>query len=454
MIRLALLLAIAACFLAPRAHAAENWPQFRGPRSLGVAEGAATGLPDTWSSTDNVLWKTDVPGRGWSSPIVWGERVFLTTVVNTGESEEPKKGLYFGGDRPQPSEAPHQWKTYCLDLQTGAVVWERLAHEGPPASSIHLKNSYASETPVTDGQRLYVLFGNIGLYCYDLDGSELWVHQLPARKTRLGWGTAASPALHDGRLYLVHDNEEESYLECLDAQTGEQLWRVARDEKSNWATPFVWQNELRTEIVTPGTDKVRSYDLAGKLLYELGGMSSITIATPYTSHGLLYLSSGYVLDNKKPLLALKPGASGDITLVDDATSSDFIAWCQKDAAPYNPTTIVYGDLLYVLLDRGFFACYDAHTGQQIYDRQRLPEGQAFTSSPWAYHDKIFCLNEDGKTFVVQSGPEFKLLHTNDLAADDMCMATPAIAGDKLLIRTAARVYCLQDGAKGPNAASD
>jgi outer membrane protein assembly factor BamB len=171
-------------------------------------------------------------------------------------------------------------------------------------------------------------------------------------------------------------------------------------------------------------------------------MSSISIALPDARHWLLYVSAGYVIDPKRPLFAIKPGASGDITLADDATSNEFIAWCQRDAAPYNPTTIVYGDLLYVLLDRGFLACYDAHTGAQVYDRQRLPEGQAFTSSPWAYNGKVYCLNEDGRTFVVQAGPEYKLLHTNDLAPDDMCMATPAIVGDKLLIRTAARVYCL------------
>jgi len=365
-------------------------------------------------------------------------------VVNTGESEAPKKGLYFGGDRPEPPQAPHQWKVYCLDLASGEILWERQVHEGQPQSSIHLKNSFASETPVTDGERVYAMFGNVGIFCFDLEGNELWRHELPVHKYRLGWGTAASPALHQGRLYVVNDNEEASYLECLDAKTGAPIWRVDRDEKSNWATPYIWENDVRTELITPGTNKVRSYDLNGELLYELGGMSSITIATPYSKHGLLYVSSGYVLDPKKPLFAIKPGASGDISLADDATSNDHIAWCQKDAAPYNPTTIIYGDLLYALLDRGFLTCYDAHTGAMVYDKQRLPEGQAFTSSPWAYGGKIFCLNEDGKTFVVKAGPEFELLHTNDLAEDDMCMATPAIVGDKLLIRTAARVYCFRN----------
>jgi outer membrane protein assembly factor BamB len=436
-------LAIFVGLLASVARSTENWPQFRGSDALNAVENASERLPDSWSPDQNVRWSTDLPGRGWSSPITWGDRVFLTTVVNSGESEAPKKGLYFGGDRPEPPATPHQWKVYCLDLNTGAIRWEQVAHEGLPPSPIHLKNSYASETPVTDGERIYALFGNVGLYCYDLDGHQLWKHELPVRQMRYGWGSAASPALHDGRVYLVNDNEEESYLECLDARTGEQLWKMSRDEKSNWSTPFVWQNELRTEIVTAGTDRVRSYDVDGKLLYEFGGMSSITIAQPFSQHGLLYVSSGYVLDKKRPLLAIKPGASGDITLADDATSSDFIAWCQPEAAPYNPTTLVYGDLLYVLLDRGFLACYDAHSGELVYDRQRLPDGQAFTASPWAFRGKVFCLSEDGVTFVVEAGRNYKLLHTNRLEDDDMCMATPAIAGDNLLIRTAARLYCLQ-----------
>jgi outer membrane protein assembly factor BamB len=432
---------------AARADDTPNWPQFRGAKSLGIPDSDPKNLPDTWSTTDNVLWKTDLPGRGWSSPIVWGNKVFLTAVINVGESEAPKKGLYFGGDRPKPPETPHQWKVFCLDLNTGSILWDKLVHEGPPEGSIHLKNSFASETPVTDGRRVYAYFGNLGMFCFDLDGREIWSQKWTPHKTRLGWGTAASPVLYKDRLYIVNDNEEESYLACLDAATGDQVWRVERDEKSNWATPFIWENDLRIEIITPGTKKVRSYDLNGNLLYEFGGMSSITIAVPYAKDGLLYVSSGYVMDKKKPLLAIKPGASGDISLADDQTSNEYIVWCQKDGAPYNPTSIIYKGLLYVLMDRGFVSCFDALTGEMNYDKQRLPEGKAFTSSPWAYNDEIFCANEDGKTFVIKAGREFEILRTNDLAEDDMCMATPAIVGDKVLLRTAARLYCLKKGAK-------
>ena len=431
------LVIIASC---SQAIAQTNWPQFRGADSRGVA--SADNLPDRWSATENVAWKTDIPGRGWSSPIVWGDRVFLTTVINTGKAEEPKKGLYFGGDRPKPPDTMHQWKIYCLDLKTGKVRWERQVHEGRPETPIHLKSSYASETPVTDGERVYSYFGNVGVFCFDLDGQEVWKHAIKPQATRFGWGTAASPVLYRDRLYLVNDNDQDSYLLALDAKTGKQIWRTPRDEKSNWATPFVWQNAQRTEIVTPGTDQVRSYDLDGTLLWSLKGMSSITIATPYEHKGLLYVTSGYVLDQTKPIYAIRPGATGDISVKAGETSNEFIAWSQPKAAPYNPSTLIFDDRLYVLYDMGLVRCLAANDGHEIFGQRRLPNGRAFTSSPWAYQGKVFCLNEDGVTFVLKAGDEFELLHTNSLAEDDMCMATPAIAGDRLLIRTSARVYCV------------
>jgi outer membrane protein assembly factor BamB len=424
-----------------------NWPQFRGPDSRGVAETSSSGkLPDRWSATENVAWKTDIPGRGWSSPIVWGNRVFLTTVINKGMAEEPKKGLYFGGNRTTPPEAIHQWKVMCLDLESGKVLWDRQVHEGKPATSIHLKNSFASETPVTDGERVYCCFGGLGVYCLDMEGEHVWQHNLKPNPTRFGWGTAASPVIHEGRLYFVDDNDAESYLLALDTKTGEEVWRVSRDEKSNWSTPFVWKNERRTEIVTLGTGKVRSYDLDGKLLWTLTGMSSITIATPYAYEGLLYISSGYILDSLRPIYAIRPGAEGDISLQDGELSNSWIAWCQDKAAPYNPSTIVYDGRLYVLYDRGLFAAFNPKDGTEIYSAQRIPDGRAFTSSPWAYDGKLFCTNEDGVTFVLRSGEQFELLHTNSLAEDDMCMATPAMVGDRLLIRTAARIYCIRSHA--------
>ncbi len=427
--------------IAAVSHADDHWPQFRGSDSTGVVTGQE--LPDRWSSSDNVEWKMDLPGRGWSSPIVWGNRVFVTTVVNEGESEAPRKGLYFGGDRLTPPQSKHQWRVLCLDLESGQILWNQLAHHAVPESSIHLKNSLASETPVTNGEHVYAYFGNLGLYCYTMDGQLVWERPIKPSRMRFGWGTAASPILHQDRLYLVNDNDEQSYLLALDKHTGAEVWKVDRDEHSNWATPYIWQNSIRTEIITPGTGKTRSYDLDGNLLYEFGGASSITIATPYAVGDLLYVSSGYVLDAKKPIWAVRPGASGDISLTDEQTTNEWIAWCQKQAAPYNPTTVVSDGLLYVLQDRGFFTCHDALTGELVYDKQRLPVAN-FTSSPWVYGGHVFCLNEDGVTCVIRAGREYELLHTNTLADDDMCMATPAIAANRLLIRTAARIYCVTE----------
>ena len=419
---------------------AANWPQFRGPGARGVAD--HPDLPDRWSTNQNVAWKIDVPGRGWSSPIVWGERVFLTSVVSEGEMELPKRGLYFGGERRDIPKAAHRWLVLCLDLKSGRELWRQEAHRGTPPNPLHVKNTYASETPVTDGERVYACFGNVGVFCYDFQGRKLWSANFPPVKTRNGWGSAGSPALCRDRLFIVNDNDDQAFAVALDTKTGRELWRVDRDEKSNWATPFVWQNEQRTELITAGTRKVRSYDLDGKLLWELGGMSSIVIPTPFAEFGLLYVCSGYVGDKLRPVFAIKPGASGDISLKPGETNNAFIAWYQPTAAPYNPSPLLYGDYFYVLFDGGFLSCHDARTGRQIYEKQRIrPEPTSFTASPWAANGRIFALSEDGDTFVFQAGPEYRLLHQNPLA--EMCMATPAPAGDRLLIRTLTKLYCFK-----------
>lgn len=432
---------LAAGMLLPASAGSADWPQFRGRGARGVAE--HPGLPERWSTSENVEWKIEVPGRGWSSPVVWGGRVFLTTVVSEGEREEPRKGLYFGGERKEIPQAEHQWLVLCYDLKSGRELWRRAAREGRPANPLHVKNTYASETPVTDGERVYAYFGNTGLFCYELDGTPLWSTNWPAVRTRYGWGSAASPVLHKDRIIIVNDNEDASFITALDTRTGQELWRKERDEKSNWATPFIWENEQRTEIITPGTKKVRSYDLEGNLLWELGGMSSIVIPTPFAADGLLYVCSGYVGDRNRPVFAIKPGPSGDISLEEGETSNEYIAWSLPAAAPYNPSPLVYEGQFYVLFDFGFLASHDAKTGEEIYEKQRIrPEGRtAFTASPWAYNGRIFALSEEGDTYVFEAGPEYKLLWVNPL--EEMCMATPAIAGGRLLIRTYSKLYCIR-----------
>jgi outer membrane protein assembly factor BamB len=370
--------------------------------------------------------------------------VFLTTVVSEGEVEPAKKGLYFGGERKDVPKVDHHWLVLALDLATGRELWRREAHRGAPSSPLHVKNSYASETPVTDGERVYAYFGNVGLFCYDLEGRPLWSGNWPAVRTRYGWGSAASPVLDGDRLYVVNDNDDGAFAVALETKTGRPLWRVERDEKSNWATPFVWRHEQRTELVVPGTRKVRSYDRDGRVLWEFGGMSSIVIPTPFARDGLLYVCSGYVGDKVRPVFAIRPGATGDIGLKAGETNNAFVAWYQPVAAPYNPSPLLYGDHFYVLFDFGFLSCHDARTGTLVYEKQRIrPEATSFTASPWAANGRIYALSEDGDTFVFQAGPEYRLLHRNPL--DEMCLATPALAGDRLLVRTMTQLYCIRRG---------
>ena len=300
----AALLAIGTVLGASTSPAADNWPQFRGPGARGVSD--ETDLPDTWSRTQNVVWTAKIPGRGWSSPVIWGDRIFLTSAEQlSGKSEKVKPGLYLFGERARTD--PHRWKVFCIDFKTGKILWDKVAHEGDPFEGHHLKNSLASETPVTDGERIYAYFGNVGLFAYDMDGTLAWKKDLGKYRSAYNWGTASSPVLHGDRIFIVNDNEEHSFVTAIDTKTGKQIWQVERDEKSNWATPYIWENDLRTELITCGKKKVRSYSLDGKPLWELDGMSSIVIPTPFSAHDLLYVTSGYVMSMRKPIFAIKPG---------------------------------------------------------------------------------------------------------------------------------------------------
>lgn len=424
-----------AVFAAPVAAQTVNWPQFRGAHVDGLAEG--TTLPDTWSATENVVWKADIPGWGWSSPVIWGDRIFLTTAIGERDREKLVIGGYPGG-QVRPTDV-HRWLTYCLDFETGKIIWEREAHRSTPPEDRHPKNSYANATPICDGQRLYSYLENIGLFCYDLTGELLWERRWGSFPMRGGWGPGSSPVLHKDRLYLVNDNEKESFMVALDAATGKEIWRVPREEKSNWSTPYVWEHE-RTEIVTIGTAKIRSYDLDGKVLWELAGTSGLVSQTPVAKNGLLYVGAGY---HYGPLYAIRPGASGDISLKSGQTSNPWIAWSQSHGSSIHPCYLISGDRLFVLFDAGLLTCSNALTGETIFPRKRLNTGGGrFYASPWAYNGKIFLLNEDGNTWVVEDGPEFKVICKNSL--NDLAWATPAIARGSLFIRTYSGLYRLQN----------
>ena len=290
------------------AAAADNWPRFRGERA-GVADDNPA-LPETWSQTENVAWKIPVPGLGWSSPIVWDDLIVVTSVVSDSPGSMPRIGLYEGHSTPGISTSEHRWIVMGIDFSDGHVRWEREIYRAVPDIGRHGKNSYASETPVTDGDRVYVYFGSVGLFAFDMNGEPLWSTPMDPLATRAGWGTAASPVVHGDRIYIVNDNELQSFIAAFDTATGREVWRVDRDEGSNWSTPFVWQNDVRTEIVTTGTDKVRSYSLDGEPLWELSGMTWITAPTPFAEHGLLYISSGFVGDSVRPVYAVRRARSG------------------------------------------------------------------------------------------------------------------------------------------------
>jgi outer membrane protein assembly factor BamB len=328
---------------------------------------------------------------------------------------------------------------YDVSLKTGRIRWQRDMATAVPTEPKHMKNSYASETPVTDGQRVYGYVAGAGLFAFDLNGKPIWSTPMAPVTMRQGWGSATSPILHDGRLYLLNDNEDTSFLAAYEAKTGKEIWRVDRDQGSSWSTPFVWKNDRRTEIVTIGSSKVRSYDLSGRPLWELSGLTNLNIPTAFAAHGLLFVNSGFRVEKFRPVYAIRPGASGDISLKPGETSNQYIAWMQPTLGTYNPSSIVYGDYYYSLYDTSFFASNDARTGREIYPRQRISgDSTGFTASPWAYNGKIFVMSEDGDTFVIQAGPEFRLLGKNSLG--EMTLATPAVADRSLIVRTASKLY--------------
>jgi outer membrane protein assembly factor BamB len=414
---------------------ASNWPQFRGPNGNGVV--ASGEIPVTWSEANSVRWKVSVPGRGWSSPVVWGDKVFITTAVlkTPGETAGSRRQ-----DRISTSDL-FSWEIYCLNRMDGSVLWKTIALEGHPRIPAHTGNTYASETPVTDGERLYVYFGMMGLFCYDLDGSLVWKKDLGSFAMDTDWGTSTSPVIHDGMLYQQIDNEQESFLVALDAKTGGERWRVPRDERSNWSTPVVWRNSVRDELVVQGV-KTRSHDLkSGSVLWELDLRAGRNIISPLPVGDRLFVGN-----EKKGgggfLFAVKAGALGDITPEGDATSSSGVIWSTPNSGIEMSSPLVYQGYVYVLSRRnGLVYCYDANTGDAAYYRTPIGGAGEFWASPWGYDGKVFCLDASGTTHVLATGPELKRIEKNTL--DDQFWATPAAAPGMLIMRGTKYVYAIE-----------
>lgn len=470
--------------LASSASAAD-WPQFRGPTADGLT--TETGLPTAWGAEQNIAWKIKVPGVAWSCPVVWGDKIFVTTAISDKQTKPApmnfgggggggrgggfggppggppgggpegkqrkqageggfRKGVGgpgggFGGRGATPPNAVYKWEVYCLDRDSGKVLWHQLATEKKPSIPTHRTNTFASETPITDGERVYAYFGMTGLFCFDFAGKLLWQKDVGSFPMAMGWGTGSSPVLVDDRIVIQCDNEKESFLVAYDKKTGNEVWRVKRDAKSTWSTPYVWKNKLRTELVAAAS-KVVSYDPAnGKVLWEMNGLNSRCSATPVGDKELLFCGAGGGMTGPGPLMAIKAGSTGDITPAEGESTSAGVAWTAQRSGPPMASPLLYKSLLYIPDQRGgMIACHDAKTGKQLY-RERIPGGKGFTSSPWAYDDKVFVLDEDGNTFVLEAGPKLKVLGKNSL--NEMFWSSPAIAGGALFLRGVDHLFCVK-----------
>ena len=462
--------AVVMCAMLLTSHAAfgqdKAWPQFRGPESNPV--GTQARLAERWSKTENVEWSQEIPGRGWSSPIVTSGKVYVTTATTEGKSKLPQTGTEYSNeyaaelqkqglsmeeivkrlterDIELPNEVMLHYVLYCLDLKSGKVEWTKEFFTGHPPGGRHRKNSFISETPVTDGKFIYVYAANLGLWAFDLKGNQVWHTQLESYPIYLDLGTGSSPVLADNLLIVLNDNQKQQYVAAFDKKTGKQVWRSNRNlgskeppvQLSGWATPYIWRHDLRTEIVTIGPQTVVSYDLAGKELWRMSGTALTPVPTPFAYEGLLYINGG----RGRPLFAIRPGAKGDISLKKDETSNEYIAWSQARGGTYLPSSVAYQGAIYTLTETGILNRFDAKTGKQTYKTRIDPAATNFTTSPWAYNGKLFCLSEEGQTFVVTTGEQFELSHVNEL--DDFTQASPALVGERLLIRTEHRLYSIR-----------
>lgn len=459
-------------------HATAQWPQFRGPETNMVV--ASKGLPTVWNDSTNVKWTYSTEGSGWSSPIILNGKVYIASAVTVKKVSKPTQmgpppaqaNPPAGGQPPQgnppaqgqalqaapqgpaaPAQQSQQdedtsymldlyrWEVTCIDLASGKEDWKRVAKEGAPRIKSHDGNGYASETPVTDGSRLYVYFGMTGLYCYDLKGNLLWSKDFGAYKSLNGWGTGASPVVYNDILYLQIDNEVNSFLVALDAATGNEKWRVSRKETTSYSTPFIWKNKLRTELITCALT-VRSYDPTdGKLLWEMKLAGDRSIPSPSATADLLFVGNPGGMSGKSSLFAVKPGASGNISLAEGSTSYEYIAWANLDAPTGNPSPLLYKGYIYILSSRGGeFSCINAADGTLLY-KKKIEGVQACWSSPWVVNDVIYFYDERGITKQVKPGPQFELLPVQNKLSDKF-WASIAVENDTYIFKGVKRLFCV------------
>jgi outer membrane protein assembly factor BamB len=424
-----------------------NWPSFRGPDGTGVVEGQHPPIQWNGKENKNVRWKTEIPGLGHSCPVVWGNRLFLTTAVSSMPDQKIRIGNY--GDVGSVNDtSKHTWHVICVDRDTGKILWNQQAHEGTPKIKRHLKGSQANCTVATDGKHVLACFGSEGLYCYDFNGKQLWKRDLSTLDSSFSldqeyeWGFANSPLIHDGLAILQCDLSRDSFIAAFKLEDGDKVWSTPRDEIPSWSSPVIWRNSLRTEIVTNASQFARSYDpKTGAELWRLAKKSEATIPAPVCGKDVVYISSG----NRpiQPIFAIKPGASGDISLKEKQDKSDHVVWSTLRGGPYMPTPVLVGDYLYTCSNSGVLACYEAKTGKEIY-KKRTGSG-SYTASPVAADGRIYLSSEQGEVHVVKAGPQFELLAVNTL--DDYIMATPAISNGCLFVRSQHFLWALGEPVK-------
>jgi outer membrane protein assembly factor BamB len=403
---------------------------------------AAGDAPLHWSDTQNVKWKTDIPGRGCSSPVVWGDQIFLTTAVKTGPSTGPEPaapgptpGARGQLTTPGP-QAEHRFEVMSLDRRTGEILWQRTATTAVPHEGHHpTYGSFASNSPVTDGKYVYAFFGSRGMYCYDLKGNLIWQKDFNVQmKMRMSFGEGMAPVISGNRLILVFDHEGDSFMVVLDKASGEEIWRVNREEKSNWAAPLVVEYGGKKQIVVSAVNKVRSYEFdSGKLIWECAGLGSNTIPQPVYQDGMVYAMSGHMNPN---LMAIRLGKEGNLT------GTDAVVWSQTRGNSYTPSPVIHDNKLYVLTDSGMVSCYNARTGVPYYHQTRLPKAYSFKSSPVGANGKLYLASENEDVIVLRMGEKFEVLATNTMA-DQMFIATPAITGGELFLRSMNSLYCIR-----------
>ncbi len=420
-----------------------HWPGFRGVRAGGVADGDS--LPVKWdvASGEHVKWETPIPGLAHSSPIIWGERIFVTTAVSADPNPYLRVGLY--GESPKHEEkVEHQFRVYCVSKKTGAILWERTAHRGIPKAQRHIKATQVNCTPATDGKHVVAMFGSEGLYCYDMEGTLLWKKDFgyldsgPPSVPDLQWGFASSPIIHEGKVIVLCAVRKNAFITALRVTDGSEIWKTAREPYPGWCTPTVHVGKGRSQIIVNGYKHIGGYDLeTGSVLWKMHGGGDIPVPTPIVAHDLIFITNAH--GGQAPMCAVRTTATGDITLNKGETSNAHVAWVNPHRGNYMQTPLVYGDYLYGCRDNGILTCFDAKTGKTMY-RKRLTSGVGFSASPVAGDGKIYFTSEEGEVYVIGTGPAYELLARNELG--EICMATPAISAGTLFFRTKSHLIAI------------